>query len=102
MVRVRPDLQRLRLLRGELISMPQAGISKNRLAQVALEIISLRKVCENALQHAPADQRKDLSEKLGHLDELERLVARLNLLRRIRVRSPVTELGSPSRVQISL
>ncbi len=101
MVRGMPDLQRLRLLRGELISMPPAGISKTRLAQVALEIISLKKFYEDALEHASTDQRKDLTDTLHRIDELERLVARLNLLRRIKIHPPLTDLGSPPKVNIS-
>ncbi len=82
--------------------MPRRGISKIRLAQVALEIISLKESCENALRQATGKQKKDLTETIQYLDNLESLVARLNLLRKIRIRAPIIDvLGSLPGVQIS-
>ncbi len=82
--------------------MPQGGISRARLGQMALEIISLKTFYENALQHGAPGEKEQLTQNLKRLDELERLVARLNLLRRIKLRAPVTDaLGAPPKVSIS-
>lgn len=98
-----PNVQQLGLLGRELLSMPQRGISKARLGQIALKIVSWRTAYEAALQRSlPKRQEQQLKDALKRLDELERLVAKLDLLRRVRVPVSVgSSLGSPPKTLIA-
>ncbi len=83
------DSQAVWLIQSMHKSIYSGTVSTKRLGQIALELVAMRTAYEGVLASDAAHSRKkEAREVLRRVEEMEKLVARLYAVSRVRVGSP--------------